>query len=49
MPSNPAIKMAEKARYGLALGSGQRNSIRLAPGAAEYMGIRTAAERLLRE
>src|ERR1039458_1574201 len=48
-PSIPAISMAAKARYGLAAGSGGRNSTRLALGLAEYMGMRQAAERLRRE
>ena len=38
--------MAEKDRYGLQLGSGQRNSSRLALGLGLYMGMRMAAERL---
>ena len=46
MPSSPAMSMAENARYGLAEGSGQRNSSRLAFGLWLYSGIRTAAERL---
>src|SRR5437016_6004528 len=46
MPSRPACSMAEKARYGLHDGSGQRNSRRLAFGLFEYSGIRTAADRL---
>jgi len=49
MPSRPAIIMGRKARYGLQLGSGGRNSTRLALGEAEYIGIRQAAERLRRE
>src|SRR5664279_566507 len=49
IPSIPAINMAAKARYGLQLGSGGRNSTRLALGEAEYMGMRTAADRLRRE
>src|ERR1700722_2943592 len=49
MPSSPAISMAANAIYGLQLGSGGRNSTRLALGDAEYMGIRQAAERLRRE
>src|SRR5271166_5828518 len=49
MPSSPAISMAENARYGLQLGSGGRNSTRLAFGEAEYIGMRQAAERLRRE
>src|SRR5205814_531005 len=32
IPSSPAISMAEKARYGLQEGSGERNSMRLALG-----------------
>src|SRR4051795_1493764 len=48
-PSRPAISMAANARYGLQLGSGGRNSTRLAFGDAEYIGIRHAAERLRRE
>src|SRR5262249_43690192 len=49
MPSNPAIIIAAKAMYGLQLGSGGRNSTRLALGDAEYMGMRHAADRLRRE
>ena len=45
MPSIAAISMAEKARYGLQLGSGQRNSSRLALGFGLYIGMRMAAER----
>jgi hypothetical protein len=37
--------MAEKARYGLQDGSGQRNSSLFAAGACEYCGMRIAAER----
>src|SRR5215475_16160483 len=48
-PSKPAISIAAKARYGLELGSGGRNSTRFAFGDAEYIGIRHAAERLRRE
>src|SRR6266478_9672366 len=48
-PSRPAINIAANARYGLQLGSGGRNSTRLAFGEAEYMGIRTAAERFRAE
>src|SRR5690242_13550153 len=48
-PSRPAISIAANAKYGLQLGSGGRNSTRLAFGDAEYMGIRHAAERLRRE
>src|SRR2546421_11910501 len=46
IPSRPAISIAEKARYGLHEGSGERNSIRFAFGLGEYMGMRIAAERL---
>src|SRR5919199_819438 len=46
MPSTPAMSMAAKARYGLADESGQRNSIRLAFGESEYIGIRMHADRL---
>src|SRR6266851_1835791 len=46
IPSSPAISMAENARYGLQVGSGKRTSIRLALGDGEYIGMRTAAERL---
>ena len=46
MPSIPAISIAANARYGLHDGSGQRNSARLALGLSEYIGMRTAAERL---
>ena len=46
MPSSPAIIIAENARYGLQVGSGKRTSMRLALGDGEYIGIRTAAERL---
>ena len=42
----PASSIAENARYGFAVGSGQRNSIRFALGDAEYIGIRMQAERL---
>src|SRR5262249_34176787 len=45
IPSSAAIRIAEKVRYGLLLGSGQRNSNRLAFGFDEYIGMRTAAER----
>src|SRR6476646_5207147 len=48
-PSSPAMSMAANARYGLQLGSGGRNSTRLAFGDAEYIGMRQAAERLRRE
>ena len=46
MPSRPAISMAEKARYGLADGSGTRNSTRLALGLLPVTGMRVQAERL---
>ena len=46
IPSSPAISIAEKARYGLHEGSGERNSIRFAFGEGEYIGIRIAADRL---
>src|SRR5713101_1931011 len=46
IPSIPAISIAENARYGLQVGSGNRTSIRLALGDGEYIGIRTDAERL---
>ena len=46
MPSRPASSSAEKARYGLADGSGQRNSMRLAFGLEPVIGMRTQAERL---
>src|SRR4030095_16525097 len=45
MPSRPAISIAEKARYGLASGSGKRTSTRLPFGLATY-GMRQEAERL---
>ena len=46
MPSRPAITQAANDRYGLQVGSGVRNSMRLAPSDFEYTGIRMAAERL---
>src|SRR6267143_2149520 len=46
IPSSPAISMAEKARYGLQEGSGERNSMRFALGLGEYIGMRMAADRL---
>src|SRR6185369_602861 len=46
MPSSPANIIAENARYGLQDGSGVRNSIRLAFGEVENIGMRIAAERL---
>src|SRR6202020_296155 len=45
MPSMPAISIAEKARYGLADGSGTRNSIRLAFGFEPVSGMRQQADR----
>ncbi len=48
MPSMPAISIAAKARYGLAVGSGKRTSTRLAFGFAVH-GIRHEAERLRAE
>src|SRR5690348_6403410 len=48
-PSSPAMSIAENARYGLHDGSGGRNSTRFALGLAEYIGMRTAAERFRRE
>src|SRR5665647_1958437 len=44
-PSRPAIIIAAKARYGLAVGSGQRTSTRRPLGLIAY-GMRQAAERL---
>src|SRR5215510_7299573 len=49
MPSIIAISIADHSRYPLQLGSGQRNSSRLALGLFEYIGIRIAAERLRAE
>ncbi|MNY43362.1 hypothetical protein D3C86_1783140 [compost metagenome] len=46
IPSRPAINIAAKARYGLAVLSGVRNSIRQPLGVTAAIGIRTAAERL---
>src|SRR5215475_350251 len=46
IPSRPAISIAAKARYGLQVGSGKRTSMRFAFGDGEYIGMRTAAERL---
>ena len=46
MPSIAAISIAANARYGLQLGSGQRNSTRLAFGLGLYIGMRQEAERL---
>ena len=40
------MTQAANERYGLQVGSGVRNSMRLAPSALEYMGMRMAAERL---
>ena len=44
-PSSPAISMAQNARYGLHVGSGVRNSRRLAAGVLKKTGIRTHADR----
>src|SRR5512139_3322236 len=49
IPSSAAMDMAEKVRYGLELGSGQRNSSLLALGEAEYIGILMEALLFLRE
>src|SRR5690349_13680001 len=49
MPSTMAISMADQARYPFELGSGQRNSSRLAFGLFEYIGIRIDADRLRAE
>src|SRR5947209_14026835 len=49
IPSSPAIIKAEKARYGLAVGSGERNSTRFVFGASWYIGTRTQAERFRAE
>jgi hypothetical protein len=46
MPSITAISTAANVRYGLQLGSGQRNSTRFAFGLGLYIGMRQAAERL---
>jgi len=46
IPSRPAISMTENARYGLAVGSGQRNSSRFDFGDALPIGMRIDAERL---
>src|ERR1700730_16414714 len=45
MASRPASIIAENARYGLHDGSGVRNSMRLALGDDENIGMRIAAER----
>ena len=49
MPSRPAIIIAANARYGLADGSGQRNSRRLALALVPVSGMRMQAERLRAE
>ena len=41
-----AIVIALKAKYGLQLLSGERNSSRFVCGRSEYIGMRIAAERL---
>src|SRR5271166_5056173 len=46
IPSRPAMSIAEKARYGLQLGSGKRTSMRRVFGLGPVMGMRTLAERL---
>src|SRR6516165_12066821 len=46
MPSSIAMSIADHARYPLQLGSGHRNSSRLAFGLFEYIGMRIAADRL---
>ncbi|MNC90266.1 hypothetical protein D3C83_63440 [compost metagenome] len=48
MPSSPAIIIAVNARYGLAVGSGKRTSMRR-PFGLETSGTRTEAERLREE
>src|SRR6185436_21029251 len=48
-PSSIAISIAGQARYPLQLGSGHRNSSRLAFGLFEYIGMRIDAERLRAE
>src|SRR5207344_988209 len=48
MPSSPAISSAANARYGFAVGSGKRTSIRRPFGFDTY-GMRIAAERLRAE
>ena len=40
------MTQAAKERYGLQVGSGVRNSMRLAPSALLYIGMRIAADRL---
>src|SRR4029079_824146 len=46
MPSRPAIIMTANARYGFAVGSGQRNSRRFDFGELPPMGMRIEADRL---
>src|SRR2546429_9076871 len=46
MPSSMAISIAGQARYPLHVGSGQRNSNRLALGLLEYIGMRIDADRV---
>src|SRR5919107_3192069 len=48
IPSRPAISIAAKARYGLAVGSGKRTSTRFAFGEVVH-GMRQEAERLRAE
>src|SRR5579875_3793397 len=48
-PSRPGMGIAAKARYGLEVAPGQRNSMRLldaAAGPVKYIGMRPAALRL---
>ena len=45
-PSRPARSWALNDRYGLQVGSGERNSRRRAPGVVKYVGMRMHAERL---
>jgi hypothetical protein len=45
-PSSPASSWALNDRYGLHVGSGERNSSRRAPGVVKYVGMRMHAERL---
>jgi len=49
MPSIPAMRTAEKHRYGLEEGSGTRYSMRLALGEVPVTGMRMQAERLRAE
>src|SRR5215470_18645238 len=49
IPSSIAMSIADHARYPLLVGSGQRNSSRLAFGLFEYIGMRIEAERFRAE